>query len=168
MAGQPYLRKLSKWIEQQGGDEYILDQIADGVPVGRVASAITVPGYTRPVSRPMLYKWRDSGGEERVQGWALAIEASGDSHAEDAGTVLTDLPEGFDKEALGQARAISSYKQWIAGKLNKRYSEQKDSVRVELNVGELHLDALRQAGHMDRIEDADFKVLHSGDSSDTD
>jgi hypothetical protein len=170
MSGRPYLRKLEKHVKDNGGDQWILDRLASGESVGRVAASITLDGYDVPVSRPFLYAWRDHGGEDRREGWRLAMVASGSAHAEKAGDVLEDMSETADRVELGRAKALSEYHRWMARVRDReQFGEEKAAVQITLTAGELHLDALRAKGHMDRVrqpeqvQDADYKVLEAGD-----
>jgi hypothetical protein len=145
------MRELTRWLQAEGRDpeRYILDQLASGVSVGKVAAGIVLPRHG-PISRPFLYQWRDKGGPERKEAWRLAMKASGEAHAELAGDVL-DLPDGFQREELGAAKAKSEYHRWMAGLRDKSLVEpQQAAVNLNLSLGSLHLDALRQAGSMDR------------------
>jgi len=49
------------------------------------------------------------------------------------------------------AKSRAEYRRWLAGRLNaEAYGEDKQALlNVNLNVGDLHLDALRRVGHMD-------------------
>jgi hypothetical protein len=164
------LRKLSRLIEQQGGDQFILDRIASGESVGRIARSITLPGSDKPISRPFMYTWKDAN-TDRAEGWALAMKVSGEALAEKAGDVFEDLPEGFDKDQLGKAKAQSEYYRWLARMRDREGFGDKtvgDTVVNILSVGEQHLQALMQKGHMDRAlpsgapqdaQDAEYEVL---------
>lgn len=166
MAGQPMLRALERYIEERGGDTFIFDRIADGESIGKIAKTITLPGQTQPISRPFLYIWRNKGGDERRKGWALAMEASADSAAEDAGDILDELAEETFDPSSGQvslARARSEYRRWVASVRNKeKYGDAKSEVNVNLSLGDLHLDALRKFGSRsepEEIEAADYELL---------
>lgn len=165
MAAQPLLRKLTALIEAEGGDAFILDRIADGEPIGRIARSITIPGEGHPISRPFLYTWRNSGGEHRRKGWTLAIEVSAHALVEEAGEVLEALA-GQVAPSSGEvalAKALSEYKRWLATKRNRAvYGEEKAGVNVNiLNVGGEYLAALRAFGHMgqEQLPEADAVVL---------
>lgn len=151
MAGQPLLQKLAALIEAEGGDAFILDRVADGEPVGRIARSIIIPGEDHPISRPFLYTWRNAGGDHREKGWALAMEVSAHALVEEAGEVLEALA-GQVAPSSGEvalAKALSEYKRWLATKRNKAaYGEDKSTHINILNVGGDHLAALRELGHM--------------------
>lgn len=162
------LRRLSRLIEQQGGDRFILDRIASGESVGRIAKSITLPGASQPISRPFLYTWKDAD-DDRAEGWAAAMLMSGEALAEKAGDVFEDLPEGFDKDELGKAKAQSEYYRWLARMRDKEgFGEKTAQVEVNiLSVGEQHLAALMERGKRNvealPVADADYKVLEPGE-----
>jgi hypothetical protein len=148
MASRPKLRKLSRLIQQQGGDRFILDRIADGESVGRIAKSITLPGEATPISRPFLYSWAHAD-DDRWEGWQLAVKHSGEALAEKAGDVFEDLPEGFDKDQLGKAKAQSEYYRWMARMRDREGfgdRQSPDTVVNILSVGEQHLAALMEKG----------------------
>ena len=169
MAGQPLLRALTRYVTEHGGDTFVLDQLADGVSVGKVAAAISLTGHGT-ISRPMLYKWRDQS-DERTRGWAAAMKDAAHAHAEDAGQVWDDLPEDPTTGQVATARGKSEYKRWLATVKNRsEYGPPAASgVNVTFNLGELHVEALRAHGNMDHqrlqpseeeqdIQDADYTV----------
>lgn len=170
MAGQPILAALVRYVTDHGGDRFILDQLADGTPVGRVASAISLTGHGA-ISRPLLYKWRDQTDDRRA-GWAAAMKDAAHAHAEDAGQVWDDLPEDPTTGQVATARGKSEYKRWLATVKDREHygpPASAGAVNVHFNLGELHVEALRQAGNMDHqrlqpseeeqdIQDADYTV----------
>jgi hypothetical protein len=164
MASQPVLRKLERYVEQQGGDAWIMDQLAAGLSVGQVAAGITLPGHGS-ISRPLLYNWRNKS-EARREGWALAMKLRGHALAEEAGEVLDSLVGTAPSAAeVSLAKSRAEYRRWLAGRLNaEAYGEDKQALlNVNLNVGDLHLDALRRVGHMsaDRREER-TALAHEG------
>ncbi len=166
MAGQPVLRELTEWIAKQGGDGFVLDQIADGVSIGKVAGGIVLPRHGG-ISRPLLYKWRDQR-EDRVKGWKLAVKASAEAYAEKAGDVLEDLPDDPTSAQVSKAKSISEYSRWAAGVRDRDTFGSADSkVKLEVDFGETLAGLLRAGrGSMDRhrapsreIEVAEVEVL---------
>jgi hypothetical protein len=160
MSGRPVLRALAAWIEEAGGDLWVFDQIADGVPVGKVAEQITLKGHGG-ISRPLLYQWRDMQGEdsERRRGWAAAMKDAAHAHAEKAGEVWDTLPEDPTTGQVQRARGQSEYRRWLAGHRNREDYGEGVKAGVVVNIGSLHLDALRQAGHIAREEIPHAEVL---------
>jgi hypothetical protein len=147
MASRPVLRELERYVESNGGDSFVLDRIAAGESVGRIAKSITLPKHG-PISRPLLYAWRNRG-DERRKGWALAMKASAEALSEDAGDCWDVLSEDPTSAQVAKARGMSEYKRWLASVRDRdAFGSSSGAVSVNLNVGSLHLDALRQVGHM--------------------
>jgi hypothetical protein len=45
MPGAPLMQRLEKFLAENGGDAFIFDQIANGIPVGKIAKSL---GVSRP------------------------------------------------------------------------------------------------------------------------
>jgi len=126
----------------------VLDQIADGVPVGRIAEQVVLDGHG-PISRPLLYQWRDRS-PDRKDGWAAAMKDAAHAHAEKAGECWDTLPEDPTTGQVQRARGQSEYRRWLAERRNREaYGTNSGGPGLVLNVGSLHLDALRQAGYVE-------------------
>lgn len=106
MASRPHLAKLSVAIEQLGGDEYIFAQVADGVPMKKIAEPF---GY----SRGLLYTWIKAGGPDREAAFKEARAISAHSLVEDAGDDLEAKPATSADATMAIAR--SKYKMGLAG-----------------------------------------------------
>lgn len=60
------------------------------------------------------------------------------------------------------ARSQSSSRQWWASKLNRdKYGQGRQGIDVNINVGELHLDALRKHGNREALEGGEPEQLES-------
>jgi transposase-like protein len=137
MPGNPMYHKLAADIKDLGGDEHIFGRIEDGEPIGKIAKSFGV-------SRALLYKWRDRDAE-RIRGWEQAVKGSADARVEQASEILDECePENPSVVAL--ARARSDDRKWLASKLNREKYGEASGPAVTINVGSLHLDALRQMG----------------------
>lgn len=158
MAGQPVLRSLERFVANRGGDSFVLDQLADGVSVGKVARGIVLEGHGA-ISRPFLYKWRDQS-EARQQGWALAVKAGAEAHADRAGDVLDEIPEDPSPAQVARAKALSEYSKWRATVQDReRFGGQDSKLRVELDVGQALAGLLRDKGSMDKYKSLESKDL---------
>lgn len=146
MAARPKLQRLSELIESHpDGESWVFDMIADGMTMRAIAERMSEDlGFE--FSRGLLYQWiNHKPHKERRK--KLVDEARKDSAeriAEDAGEILDDLSE---KKSLSSADVQlgaqrSKYRQWLAGMRNSDYSP-KSGVEVNLSIGELHLEALR-------------------------
>ncbi len=168
MAANPVMQALEQLIEDNGGDRWVLDRLANGERVGDIAADCIIKDHG-PISRPFLYRWRDRS-PDRVTGWKAAMQDAAHAHAEEAGEVWDDVPDDPSTGQVAVARGRSEYKRWLAGRLNEQY---RDGPQVQVGImaaGDLHLEALRLHGSMEpyrvgRIEDA---VLIPEDTGDDD
>ncbi len=136
------MRRISRKIEELGGDDWVFDQIASGVPMRVIAEPLGC-------DRAQIYRWRDlePHREERRRRWKEARVQSSDAYLEDGEEILTDLASAnvtplASEVTLAVARA--KYKSEMAKIFNPDYGSNGPTVNV--NVGTLHLDALRQLG----------------------
>lgn len=166
MAGRPGLRKLAAEIEKRGGEEWIFGEFIGGRSIGEIMREL---GF----SRTYFYAWMKEGSEEqraaRAEAYHQAKILSAEAHVEQAGEILDDLAEqgGVTPAEVQIAIARSKFRQWLAGKRDGQYSDQKGAgMSLTINVGQLHLDALRQAGRMSgaaAIEVLDAELIEAGE-----
>lgn len=103
------------------------------------------------VHRNSIINWIHAGGEERKSKYQSAMKAKADWCVEEAGNILrTARHDGELTPAQASLiRDESKRLLWIAERLNKElYGQQQAQVQVNVGVGSLHLDALRQHGRM--------------------
>lgn len=137
------MRGLARKIQEHpDGEDGIFERIADGEPIRTIA-------LTFNVSRPMIYAWIHKT-EEREKKWRAAQKIAAHGFIEDGMQILDQPLEEFDHSGEPSMRkARAEYRRWLAGQYNRDDFGKEESgakVNVHLNVGELHLDALRQAG----------------------
>lgn len=66
--------------------------------------------------------------------------------ADEAREIVDSVPE--TREAIAKAKLASDMRTWLAGKWNReQYGEQKPS-SVQISIGQLHIDALRQGARI--------------------
>lgn len=75
-----------------------------------------------------------------------ARRQAADIAAEEAGDVLDDLPLEPTSPQVQAANSKSNYKRWLAGVWSEDYRDQKAGVQVNVDIGQLHLEALRSEG----------------------
>jgi transposase len=131
--GHPIETRLMLLIEQRGGFEVILDKIADGVPIKKLAKDYGV-------SRPLLSKVLNATPERKVL-LAQARLASAASHAEDA-LLISDKMRP-NKDAAAKARVQIAHRQWLAQSLDRETFGKQPDTQINANFGDLYLDALR-------------------------
>lgn len=159
---RPHLAALSAAIEKLGGDEYIFDRVADGEPMRAIAETF---GY----SRGMIYTWIKAGGPEREAGFRAAREAAAHTLVEDSGEILDAAAKQVATPADVQlAKARSEHKKWLASMFNRKdYGDETGKIDVNLNIGQLHLDALRAHGRRQpALTGRDLSALPPGDGDD--
>ncbi len=140
---------MEQFIEDNGGDRWVLDRLANGDRVGDIAADCIIKKHG-PISRPFLYRWRDRTDDRRA-GWKAAMQDAAHAHAEEAGEVWDKVAE-LEDPTTGQvavARGRSEYKRWLAGRLNEEYRDGPQVQVAILAAGDLHLDALRLHGSME-------------------
>src|SRR5690606_3859770 len=141
---RPHLARFSALIEKLGGDHVIFDRIAEGESMRSIGESF---GY----SRGMIYSWIYAGGEERRKRWNEAKKLAAHAHVEDA----TELLENSRPVTSGEAQHLRSraeHKKWLAKVYNREeYGDEQGRIDLNLNIGSLHLDALRAAGNANVI-----------------
>jgi transposase-like protein len=159
VAGQPIARHLAERIEADGGDLVIFDRIGSGEAVKRIAEDYGV-GYET------LRRWINKS-DERRKAYEQAKRDSADALVEEAGEILDNAPTDSAPQVT-KAVKRADHKRWLAGKRDReQYGDDKGAqVNVNLDLGALHLDALRAAGRMpepEEIPTADVEILTDGE-----
>lgn len=156
--GRPRQVEFNRRIAEKGaveglsGDEWFFLQIAGGRSLSEAMGQFGM-------SRAWFYTWLKEAPEQRRALYAEAKRMSAEAIADEAGEVLDDLASNplATPTAVALATARSRYKQWLASKRDpEQFGERQAAVNVQLNVGALHLDALRQVG---RVPAEQSKVL---------
>ena len=153
MPSRPQLARLSDAIEKAGGEDAIFSLIADGEPMRVIADKLGT-------SRGMVYHWIHAGGGEREQRWEAAKEIAAHVHVEDAGEILDTAP-GITSADVSLARARAEHRMHLAAMFNRRaYGEDKAAgVNVQIDIGQLHLDALRSSVQRPALRAAEAPAL---------
>ena len=171
MAGRPLRRLLIAELERRA-----LDRGHDGpleVVYEWVAGGRTLRELSHDVSKKVgqfispgvisLYTNSTPEGKQMMRE-ARAIAAA--LLAEEALEIMDDADE--DKNAIAKAKGQVELRTWLASRWNrKEYGNDQAQVNVNLNVGQLHLDALRQravpATALPALTSGHSKELPSGD-----
>jgi hypothetical protein len=155
MAGRPKMRALETTIsEKPGGEDWLYEQLADGVTVGELAAQLGI-------SRRYLYMWRDQPNhrDRRREMWSEAIRISAEVDADLIGVEFDRLDRviATDEEgnpvrriphsaevALATGRA--KFRQWRAAcKDPERFGRKDRNVNVTVSVQQDHLAAIKRA-----------------------
>ena len=144
------LQKFSRRVAQlygadddPSGEDGFLERVADGETIKSIMSDF---GY----SRGMFYTWVKSGGEKRQEKFMVARTLSADAMVDDGLAILDALQDltMLSNAEVSAATSRANYRRWLATVRNREEYGEKAGVNVNLTINQLHLDALRRAGHM--------------------
>ncbi len=160
MPGRRKLAAFEAHVQENGGDDWVFEFVAEGLSMKKVAEKVGAS------SRGMLYLWIGKD-EERQAKLRKARELSAHSVAEDAGEILDDLAEEdhITSADVSLATGRVKYRQWLAEMRNRTEFGSSAGVQVNVSVGDLHLDALRRhsaaaiaARVEEPVEDAEYEI----------
>ena len=170
MASRPFLKRLCKQIETLGGEDWVFDQISDGLSIQAIVDQIQM-GKGKTPSRPQLYRWRDlpQHRAQRRERWSAARVMSADALLEDGGAILDDLATSdyLTSPEVSLASSRANYRKEMAKLANPAYGDKQVDGGV-INIGELHISALRRAGSpmslpavdtVAELPEADYEVI---------
>jgi uncharacterized membrane protein len=144
MAARPIFRLLKERVAARGGVEVILDWVADGKTlawIGRQFTDVKPEG----VSRQLIRQYLKTNPE-----WYAAFERirrEETPHAlVDEAVEIVDATEGErESSVVAAAKLRADTRRWLAGTLSEEYAP-KPAAGVQINIGTLHLDALKAKG----------------------
>jgi len=155
MAGKPKLKKALSELDQRGGVEALQRELLAGKTIPMIAKELDLDrGYFR----------RNLMKDEKYGNAIREIEhLVADAHADAAFEALNDIKDRRDtevKEALngdrdvaegnvnqvdiGIAKGLAQQHNFIASSLNKNRYGSGSQQNIQINIGDLHLDALRK------------------------
>jgi hypothetical protein len=142
MPGRPKLTALAKRIEDEGGDSVVLDRISDGESVAKIMK-------TYNLSRRMFYDWVHMDSE-REKAWKAARRVGAEARVDEGRKILDDMAEPGKMPTNAEvslANSRANWRKWEAGKADpETYGDDKAAVAVNLNIGDMHLQALIGGG----------------------
>ena len=155
MAGKPKLKKALSELDRRGGVEALQKELLAGKTIPMIAKELNLDrGYFR----------RNLMKDEKYGNAIREIEhLVADAHADAAFDMLNDIRERRElevKEALngdrdvsegnvnqvdiGIAKGLAQQHNFIASSLNKNRYGGGSQQNIQINIGDLHLDALRK------------------------
>tara|TARA_Y100001937_G_C7029292_1_gene289320 strand:- start:120 stop:608 length:489 start_codon:yes stop_codon:yes gene_type:complete len=155
MAGKPKLKKALSELDRRGGVEALQKELLAGKTIPMIAKELNLDrGYFR----------RNLMKDEKYGNAIREIEHQvADAHADAAFDMLNDIRERRElevKEALngdrdvsegnvnqvdiGIAKGLAQQHNFIASSLNKNRYGTGSQQNIQINIGDLHLDALRK------------------------
>lgn len=167
MSANPILTEMERQIAEQGGDDVIFDRVAAADAIKDIMA-----DYGR--DRTFFYRWLKNG-EGRKEAYEAAKKLSAHALVED-GMDLLDNGLAYTPADVSRLQHRANYRKWLAGVRSRdEYGDApQGKIDINLQIGQLHLDALRQAGLPPALpaapaqleaQDADFEVLPPGDGS---
>ena len=155
MAGKPKLKKALSELDRRGGVETLQKELLAGKTIPMIAKELNLDrGYFR----------RNLMKDEKYGNAIREIEhLVADAHADAAFDMLNDIRDRRElevKEALngdrdvaegnvnqvdiGIAKGLAQQHNFIASSLNKNRYGTGSQQNIQINIGDLHLDALRK------------------------
>lgn len=138
MAGRPRLRAMLTAVSDIGGVEAILDRVANGETMVEIAASMPASEGYGPHSPTMLSNWLRED-PERAEALLRARARAASSLAEQS-LVIAD---SATPEMVQKARLQVDVRRWLASKYDPQQFGEKQ-VDVQINIAELHIDALRK------------------------
>lgn len=132
---RPVRTALLKQIKAAGGYGALLERVANGESIGKVAESLGV-------SRSFLIFTMTKNGKDK-EAFNEARRLSAEAHVERA-TKISDEVKA-DRDHVQRARLQVGHLQWLASKLDRDTWGEVIAPPVQINVNTLHLDALRAA-----------------------
>lgn len=118
-----------------------LDKVGETVLLEKIASGLTMAGLARElnISNLSLYHWirKDPDREERFR---QARTIAADQWADEC----LDIADASDSTSANADRLKIETRKWLAGVAAPDKFQAKPATAVQVNVNQLHLDALRQ------------------------
>lgn len=150
MAGKALKKKILLEIADNGGADYLFDQIASGVTVAKIAEGY---GCTRSyVSRAInsVPEYKDAMERARVEAADALV---------DQGLEMVDaLDGGSTANEISATREKVNYRKFMAGSFNQARYGTRPQTNVTLSIGDMHLSALKKvSGEMAALQAEDRK-----------
>jgi hypothetical protein len=155
MAGMPLRRKLVAELERRaqamadeigepaGPLDYLHDRIAAGASMRDITIELgAAVGHKLAANSGIVTAWVNSTPEGRAM-LAQARSLAAHALAEATIDILEEADE--DKQALMKAKMRAENNRWLASKWNRKdYGEQPQVQINQIDIGQLHIDAMRQ------------------------
>ena len=160
MAGKALKKRILKDVADNGGVDWLYDQIASGVTVAELARRYEC-------SRSYISRALNENPEYKVA-LASAREDAADALVEQGLEMVDKLNGDSTTNEIAATREKVNWRKFMAGSFNQGRYGTRPQTNVTLSIGDLHLDALRKVNsQMAEIEaedrareqaiDADFK-----------
>lgn len=129
----------------------MLTALGEEAIFARVAAAQTMTSISQELGcdRVTLWKWIRNGGADRMAAYRAAQVQAADIFAEEAVTILDEAVKCENSHQATIAKARSDSRKWLAERFNREvFGDKQAGVQINVDLGGLHLDALRAKGSM--------------------
>jgi transposase-like protein len=153
MAGKALRKRILTDVANNGGADWLYDQIASGVTVAEIARqyGCTRSYVSRAINSNPEYKAALEGAREEAadalveQGLEMVDELSGDSSSNE----------------IAATREKVNFRKFMAGSMNQNKYGTRPQSNVTISIGDMHLDALRKVNSELAAIDADDRVVEA-------
>lgn len=136
MAGRALRKRILQDILDDGGADYLFDEIASGVTVASIGARY---GCTRSyVSRAInsVPEYKEAMERARIEAADALVEQ---------GLEMVDALDGHSStNEISATREKVNYRKFVAGSLNQNRYGTRPQNNVTVNIGDMHLDALKK------------------------
>jgi len=136
MAGKALRKQILSDVADQGGADWLFDQIASGVTVAELARQYGC-------SRSYLSRALNSNEAYRKVLAEARVEAA-DALVEGGLEMVDQLNENSTSNEIAATREKVNYRKFMAGSLNQAKYGTRPQNNITLSIGDMHLDALRK------------------------
>lgn len=136
MAGKALRKQILSDVADQGGADWLFDQIASGVTVAELARQYGC-------SRSYLSRALNSNEAYRKVLSEARVEAA-DALVEGGLEMVDQLNENSTSNEIAATREKVNYRKFMAGSLNQAKYGTRPQNNITLSIGDMHLDALRK------------------------
>ena len=147
MAGKALKKKILTEIADNGGAEWLHDQIASGITVAELARqyGCTRSYVSRAINSIPEYKTAMEG----------AREEAADALVEQGLEMVDGLSALSTSNEIAATREKVNFRKFMAGSLNQNKYGTRPQSNVAISIGDMHLDALRKVNSQMAAIDAE-------------
>jgi len=147
MAGKALKKKILTEIADNGGAEWLHDQIASGITVAELARqyGCTRSYVSRSINSIPEYKTAMEG----------AREEAADALVEQGLEMVDKLDGSSTSNEIAATREKVNFRKFMAGSMNQNKYGTRPQSNVTISIGDMHLDALRKVNSQMAAIDAE-------------
>ena len=157
MAGKALKKKILTEIADNGGAEWLHDQIASGITVAELARqyGCTRSYVSRAINSIPEYKTAMEG----------AREEAADALVEQGLEMVDGLSALSTSNEIAATREKVNFRKFMAGSLNQNKYGTRPQSNVTISIGDMHLDALRKVNSQMAALDAEDREREAIDAT---